>query len=282
MWAKTSGSGAPRARSRPPARRNASGTTANSSSSDESPRNPSIEATSASVWGVYPLTTVPPMPTTPGRPARTAGRRPRARRGAGPGRRSRALGPGSTVVEGIEEGHGDPPAQHRREIAARHRADGGSRPPGRRRRRGGLAALGHEAPGACAAAYVPFTLEGAASPEVALVPAHHPAQSGLQGRDARAELVPVQRQAGLEAKGVACAEAGGRDAGVEDGLPEARGPRRPGRRTRRRPLRCSPFPPRTQSAPCHEKCVDREARAPRRRRGRPTPAGAAPRGPAPR
>ena len=49
---------------------------------------------------------------------------------------------------------------------------------------------------------------GAAAPEVALVEAHHPAEPGLQRRDAGAELVAVQRQPGLEAQRVARAEPG--------------------------------------------------------------------------
>ncbi len=72
---------------------------------------------------------------------------------------------------------------------------GGCRPSAtrpRRRRRGPSGAFG---------------LEGSASPEVALVPPDHPAQAGLQRGDARAELVAVQGQAGLEAQGVAGAEA---------------------------------------------------------------------------
>ena len=48
---------------------------------------------------------------------------------------------------------------------------------------------------------------GVAAPEVALVPRHHPAQPGLQRGDARAQLVAVQRQAGLEPQRVAGPEA---------------------------------------------------------------------------
>ena len=48
---------------------------------------------------------------------------------------------------------------------------------------------------------------GAVAPELALAPRHHPAESGLQRRDARAQLVAVQRQARLEAQRVAGAQA---------------------------------------------------------------------------
>ena len=43
--------------------------------------------------------------------------------------------------------------------------------------------------------------------ELRLVPRDHPRQPGLQRRDAGTELVPVERQAGLETQRVACPEA---------------------------------------------------------------------------
>ena len=100
--------------------------------------------------------------------------------------------------------------------------------------------------------------------EVALVPAHHPAQPGLQRGDARAELVAVQRQPGLEPQRVAGAEAGGLDAGGEHGVPEGAGVGRPARRSRRRPRRCSRCRRRRSRRPSH---VD----AARRGSGRPRP-----------
>ena len=63
---------------------------------------------------------------------------------------------------------------------------------------------------------------GVPAPEVALVPADHPAEPGLQRRDARAELVAVQRQAGLEPQRVAGAEPGGLDAGGRAPRPRPR------------------------------------------------------------
>ena len=69
------------------------------------------------------------------------------------------------------------------------------------------AALGGDAAEAAGDAALLLGLERRSAAEVALVPAHHPAEAGLQRRDARAELVAVQRQAGLEPQRVAGAEA---------------------------------------------------------------------------
>ena len=57
-------------------------------------------------------------------------------------------------------------------------------------------------------AAVALGLERRPAAEVALVEAHHPAEPGLQRRDARPELVAVQRQPGLEPQRVAGAEPG--------------------------------------------------------------------------
>ena len=100
--------------------------------------------------------------------------------------------------------------------------------------------------------------QGVAAPEVALVPAHHPAEAGLQRRDARAQLVAVQRQAGLEPQRVAGAEPGGLDAGAEHGVPQP--PARVGRarRSRRRPRRCSRCRRRRRRTPSHSSRRDPE------------------------
>ena len=52
--------------------------------------------------------------------------------------------------------------------------------------------------------------------ELRLVEGDDPGQVGLQRRDAGTELVPVQRQPGLEPQRVASAEAGRHGAGVDD------------------------------------------------------------------
>src|SRR5438046_1147048 len=68
----------------------------------------------------------------------------------------------------------------------------------------------------------PLLLRGqrGAAAEIALGPRHDPAESRLQRRDTRPELVAVQRQSRFEPQGVAGTEPGGRDAGVHDGSPE--------------------------------------------------------------
>src|SRR5690606_7533779 len=58
-------------------------------------------------------------------------------------------------------------------------------------------------------ALLPAALERRAATEVALVPADDPTEPGVQRRDARAELVAVQRQPRLEPQGVAGTEARG-------------------------------------------------------------------------
>ncbi len=63
----------------------------------------------------------------------------------------------------------------------------------------------------------------AAAEPFGLVPTHDPAEPGLQRRDPGTQLVPVQRQAGLEAQGVPGAEAGREDTGGEDRVPEGGG-----------------------------------------------------------
>ena len=59
--------------------------------------------------------------------------------------------------------------------------------------------------------------------ELGLVEGDHPRQAGLQRRDAGTELVPVERQPGLEPQRVACAEPGRLHAGVDDRRPQRLG-----------------------------------------------------------
>ena len=59
--------------------------------------------------------------------------------------------------------------------------------------------------------------------KVGLVPTDDPAQAGLQRRDARTQLVAVQRQAGLEPQRVARAQSGRFDAGGEQCVPHVTG-----------------------------------------------------------
>ena len=116
---------------------------------------------------------------------------------------------------GRQERERDPPLEHGREVAAGDLADdlavGEDRVPGAR----DLPAVDASPRRRRATPRSRSATSGVAAPEVALVEAHDPAQPGLQRRDARAELVAVQRQPGLEAQRVARAEAGGRDAGVD-------------------------------------------------------------------
>ena len=115
--------------------------------------------------------------------------------------------PGST--SGRKEGQGDAVAEHRREVAAGDLADaaspststdwsarGGRRPSSSRPRRRRVDARAPARPPA------------PPGPGSRPCPSHDPAETGLQRRDARAELVAVQRQAGLEAQRVAGAEPG--------------------------------------------------------------------------
>ena len=117
-----------------------------------------------------------------------------------------------------------PALEHGREVAAGDRADrraAGARP---RPVAGRLAALGHQARAGAGAGPSARSASSAARPRNSLlVPADDPPQAGLERGDARAQLVAVQGQAGLEAQGVAGPEAGRGDPGREHGLPERRG-----------------------------------------------------------
>ena len=139
----------------------------------------------------------------------------------------------------LDQGQADAPFAHGRVVAAGHRADTAARDVDLGAVAQGLAPLAHHAPQPAARAVGPLLLQRGAADEVPLGPAHDPAQFGLERRDARSELVAVQRQARLEAQGVARAESGRRDAGAPRRPPRSPRPPRPARRTRPRPRRCS-------------------------------------------
>ena len=71
-----------------------------------------------------------------------------------------------------------------------------------------LPAVGDQAAQPACRAVGAFLLEGGPPGEGALVPADHPTQPRLERRDARTELVAVQRQARLEAQRVAGTQSG--------------------------------------------------------------------------
>ncbi len=104
---------------------------------------------------------------------------------------------------------------------------------------------------------------GLAPAERRLVPRHHPAEPRLQRRDARTELVTVQRKSGFEPEGVAGAETRGGDAGRDDARPRAPPRPRPARRSRYRTRRCSR---------CRPRCTARRSTRPAPTLNRPTSA----------
>ena len=59
--------------------------------------------------------------------------------------------------------------------------------------------------------------------EVVLVPTHHPTETGLERRDARTELMAVQREPGLESEGVARPQPCGRHTGGQHRVPDPDG-----------------------------------------------------------
>ena len=142
-----------------------------------------------------------------------------------------------------------PHCEHRREVAARH--DSRDLTADEDRLLGARRTTPFDAQPAEAPCDAPLLLRGErfATSKRRLAPRDDPAQAGLERSDARAELVPVQRQPGLESKRVASAEPRGHDARLEDRAPQLGCCRRPGPRTRRRPRRCSPC--RRQSCRCH-------------------------------
>ncbi len=84
----------------------------------------------------------------------------------------------------------------------------------------GLPAFGGEAAESALEPAFALGLERTASPEVLLLPADHPVEPGLQRGDARSELVPVEREPGLEPQRVPCAESGRFDPSVHERPPE--------------------------------------------------------------
>ena len=124
---------------------------------------------------------------------------------------------------GRQERQRDALAQHRREVAAGDHADLVVAPTDRAAVAGRAALLGQKAPQPPARPGLALGLQRGPAPEVALVPAHDPAQAGLERSDAGTQLVTVQGQPGLQAQGVARSQPGGRDPCVDQALPHGRG-----------------------------------------------------------
>ena len=151
---------------------------------------------------------------------------------------------------GPDEGQGDPVFEHGREVPAGHRPGRPAVLAERRSPARGLAPLGGQADQPAGHPGRSRSASSGAPPEVPLVPSHHPPQSGLEGGDARAQFVAVERKPGLEAQGVAGTEAGGRRCRRRARPSTGRRRRRRVRHTRRRPRPCSRFPrPRTAPPP---------------------------------
>ena len=270
----------PRARSRPPARRSAAGTAAKSSSSEREPEEPEhgrqVVVGVGQVVGHQVALPWPLGHEAAGR-RRWPGRCPAPDLDGDRGRRPRRPG------RGVEEGQGDAPARASGEkLPLVTVADGGPARPGRRPRRGAAGGRRPRGPAAAVgAARRPARRSRAARPRNSPLSQPttqpSPAWSGVMPGP---ELVAVQRQAGLEAQGVAGPQAGRHDPGVEHGLARTPGPPRPARRTRPRPRRCSRSRPPRHAGPRHAKVVTREAAARPPPRGPPGPAGAGRRGPA--
>ncbi len=210
------------------------------------PRNASMASTSASVCGVYPLMASRRLTWWGSTlaPGRTKGRAVMCGRQGAAADLDRHVVPVPHRTGGVDERHGDAPVEHGREVAARDRTH-------RSRRRSSRCHLGAAAgdPSAIkprrrrAGHRWRVLLQGAAASEVPFVPTHHPAEAGLQGGDPRPELMAVQRQAGLEAQGVARSQPGRDDVRIEQRLPERPGRGRPLWRTPPRPRRCSRYRP---------------------------------------
>ena len=97
-----------------------------------------------------------------------------------------------------EEGEGDALAQHGREVAAGDHAGGLAVDQHRTAVAGRPAAFHQQPPQPPRHASLALGLERRPAAEGPLLPADHPTQTGLERRDPGAELVAVQRQAGLE------------------------------------------------------------------------------------
>ena len=165
-----------------------------------------------------------------------------------------------------DEAEGDAVAEHRGEVAARDLADEHRRRRRSRTRRGAAAGPRWRCPTRCRRTPASRSASRASRPaELRLAPRHDPAQTGLQRRDARAELVAVQRQAGLQPQRVAGAEPGRSHAGADDGVPQRRLRRRPGRRSRHPARPCSR---------CRRRCSRRRSTSAWATRNRPTAAAA--------
>src|SRR5205085_9668723 len=114
----------------------------------------------------------------------------------------------------------DRPFEHRREVAARDLAGRLAVDDDDVALASRLAPGQGEASEATGNSPLALTLERGASPELAFVPADDPAEPRLQRRNARAQLVAVQREPRLEPQGVASAKARGLDAAGNHARPE--------------------------------------------------------------
>ena len=166
--------------------------------------------------GWYPA--VPDSATESDRPERWLGRP--CRRARCPGRRRSPRLPSST--SGGRKARAMPHSSIGEKFPLVTVADGLTRRRGRRCRvAGGRRPSQTQAPEPPGDAGLPLGLERRLAPELG-VPPDDPAEAGLQRGDARAELVAVQRQPGLEPQRVAGAEAGRGEAGLEHRRPERR------------------------------------------------------------
>src|SRR5262249_59633072 len=121
-----------------------------------------------------------------------------------------------------EKGKRDAAFEHGREVSARDLPHGFISRLHRVAGTGDLPAVEHEPAQSTADTALAFGEERRATTEVALVETHDPREARLQRRDARPEFVAVQRQPCFEAEGVARAEPGGADPGIEEKPPNGR------------------------------------------------------------
>ena len=124
---------------------------------------------------------------------------------------------------GRHEPERDAVLEHRRVVPRCHLTDGRAIDEDRVAGPRGATARRRDADEAAVDAALAFRDERVASGEIALVPRDHPAQPGLQRRDAGTELVTVQRQRGFEPQRVASTEPGGHGAGGDESVPERSG-----------------------------------------------------------
>src|SRR5262249_14248185 len=130
--------------------------------------------------------------------------------------------PGALLDIRPEKGKRDAAFEHGREVSARDLPHGFISRLHRVAGTGDLPAREHEPAQSTADTALAYGEERRATTEVALVETHDPREARLQRRDARPEFVAVQRQPCFEAEGVARAEPGGADPGIEEKPPNGR------------------------------------------------------------